>query len=348
MEYKDYYKVLGVDRNADEKTIKSAYRKLTKKYHPDLNKGDKQAELKYRDVNEAYEVLGDKDKRSKYDQFGADWQHYQSAGGWPPGGGSARGGASQFDFSDIFSQFSRSQGSSSSYGASGNSDFFDMLFGSMGQGMGGYQRSASSRAPMGGRDLESDVSITLSEAYKGTVKAFTLNRPTSCPSCGGRGVNGNAVCQTCRGQGQVMTPRTLDVTIPAGVTEGSKIRVRGEGGSSVGGPQGDIYIKVHILEDGIYTIKKRDVHRDFWISLKLAILGGTLELPLPDGRHLEVKIKPGTQNGKIVRLSKLGLPSKKGTPGDLFIKLMVTMPSELDDKQKQLFEAFWAALPEKS
>ncbi|MGM9998089.1 MAG: DnaJ C-terminal domain-containing protein [Candidatus Bruticola sp.] len=337
MDYKDYYKILGVDRSASQKDIKSAYRKLTKKYHPDLNHGDKDAELKYRDVNEAYEVLSDSDKRSKYDQFGAQWK-YVKDGKTPPYGAGGYRQQGGFDFNDIFSQFSQgSQGGgahfSSSFGGSGYSPFFDMLFGNMSgggsrgfSGFGGGRRGSS--APS--KPLESELTISLAEAYNGTVKSITISKPDVCASCSGTGSFGGSSCTMCGGTGKVNSAHTLDVKVPAGVIEGSKVRVRGE---NSGGVCGDIMFKIKIAPDNVYKIEGRDLRCDLWVTLREAFLGGSAEIVLPNGKKVSINIKPGTPNGKTFRLSGLGLPNPKGETGNILARLLVRLPEKLSPEQ---------------
>ena len=343
MDYKDYYKILGVDRSASQKDIKSAYRKLTKKYHPDLNHGDKDAELKYRDVNEAYEVLGDPDKRSKYDQFGPQWK-YVKDGKTPPygAGGYQQGG---FDFSDIFSQFSQgSQGGgahfSSSFGGSGYSPFFEMLFNNMGTS-GGSRRSSGSagfggfgggsrRSSAASKPLETELTISLAEAYNGTTKSVTISKPAACASCSGSGVFNGAPCTMCGGTGKVNATHTLDVKVPAGVTNGSKVRVRGE---NSGGICGDIMFKISIAPDSTYKVEGRDLRCDLWVSLREAFLGGSADLKLPNGKSISIKVAPNTPNGKTLRMTGLGLPNPRGEAGNILARLMVKLPEKLTSEQ---------------
>lgn len=319
MEYKDYYKVLGVDRNASEKDIKSAYRKLTKKYHPDLNNGDKEAEIKYRDVNEAYEVLGDPDKRSKYDQFGEQWKYYQK-GQTPPGGGGFSGG---FDFSDIFSQFSQGNGGGihfSTSGGSGHSSFFETLFGNMG-GMGGSSRRSnggfsSFSSPFGfssdggaGFTPEEepkmfDLNVSLAEAYSGTSKTVSISQ-------------GSQV-------------HNIDVKIPAGAR---KVKVRANGREL----NRDITFKINIESDPVYKIENNyDLRCNLYVPLKVFYTGGSADLKLPNGKSVAIKVDKGAENGKIMRLKGLGLPRSKGEAGNIFVTLLAVLPKLTDEQIKAL------------
>lgn len=333
MDYKDYYKILGVERSASQKDIKSAYRKLTKKYHPDLNHGNKDAEVKYRDVNEAYEVLGDPDKRSKYDQFGNQWKYVKN-GQTPPGGGSY----GDFDFSDIFSQFTQGQGGggahfSSFNGASGFSPFFESLFGGGGPGMGGGRTSGfgggfgsagTGRAKP--KTLESELEISLAEAYAGTSRNIKISVPDTCSSCHGAGVTGNSVCGVCGGRGRISRTHTLDVNIPAGVL---KLKVSG----SKHGISGDIMLSIRISPDRVYKVEGRDLRCDLPVSLRQAVLGGSTELKLPNGKTLSIDIKPNTPNGRVLCFSELGLPNPKGKAGNIKARVMVKLPETFTPEQ---------------
>ena len=341
MEYKDYYQILGVDRNASLKDIKSAYRRLTKKYHPDLNHGDKEAEIKYRSVNEAYEVLGDPDKRAKYDQFGEQWK-YVKDGKTPP-----RGGTGGYDFSDIFSQFTGGGGASRFGSQSGRSSFFDMLFGNMGGGggndggfsfnfgnMGGRQGFGGASYGRGGgmpksepKKSEAEITISLAEAYGGCKKEIKISKPESCPACGGSGYLSGGICGACGGHGQRRENKTVEVSIPAGV---AKLRIL----------DGTVILKIGIAADPVYKIKGRDLHCELWVPFKEAMLGGSASLKLPNGKTVDINIKPGTQNGKVFRLPGLGLPNPKGGGGSLFARLMVKLPEELTAEQKEALQSF--------
>ena len=349
MEYQDYYKVLGVPHDASTKDIKSAYRKLTKKYHPDVNKGDSQAEAKYRQINEAYEVLGDSEKRAKYDQFGSQWDKYQHVGGNPFGGG---GHAQSINLEDLLSQFG---GGFSSGGRSGRSAFFDMLFGNMGGGFansGGAESfmngSFAGGSPFSGRnahgagkrgkDLEGTTTISIAEAYKGVARTITIERLSDCTVCGGKGVNNNRACAVCQGTGHVRTPRQIKVKIPAGVASGTKMRVRGEGEpGQFGGANGDLFLQVNIVNDSVFSLKGKDVECELWISMFDAIFGNSVDFTVPDGSQLSLRIKEGTQNGTRLKLSGRGLPNTSGA-GDLYVRLMVKLPLSLSEEQRRLFK----------
>jgi molecular chaperone DnaJ len=345
MQYKDYYNVLGVKRDASEKEIKSAFRKLARKYHPDLNPNDREAEARFKEANEAYEVLSDAEKRKKYDQFGSDWERYQQAQGAPGG----------FDFSKYASSYGPGGAGgngqtfySTGFGEGGDfSDFFEMLFGqqgrSAGAGAGGnayYTGGRSRTVPRVGEDYEHEIEVTLEEAFNGSQRILQMDVPESCPTCGGRGVTNNRVCPTCNGQGTVARTKRLEVKIPRGVHTGSRIRVAGEGGAgSNGGGKGDLYLRVVVLPNDRFERKGDDLYTSVPTPLYAAVLGGEVEVPTPKGTKLALKVPPGTQNGRVFKLTGQGMPQLKQPDkrGDLFAKVEVQVPTQLDEREKQLF-----------
>lgn len=343
MQYKDYYNTLGVKRGATDKEIKSAFRKLARKFHPDLNPNDQESEAKFKEANEAYEVLSDVEKRKKYDQFGSDWERYQQAEGAPGG----------FDFSK-YSQGYGSEGAGTRYTYSGNagdgdfSDFFEMLFGR--SGMGGTSSAAGNAYYTGGRtrtvprigqDYEHDIEVTLEEAFAGSQRVLQMEVPETCPTCGGRGIANNRVCPTCNGQGTVSRTKRLEVKVPPGVHTGSRIRIANEGGSgSGGGGKGNLYLRVTALPNPRFERKGDDVYTTVQTPLYTAVLGGEIEVPTLKGTKLALKVPPGTQNGRSFRLSGQGMPHLKSPDkrGDLFARVEVQLPAQLEDSEKQLFE----------
>lgn len=339
MQYKDYYNTLGVKRNASEKEIKSAFRKLARKHHPDVNPNDKQAEARFKEVSEAYEVLSDSEKRKKYDQFGADWERYQQTQGAPGG----------FDFSKYAENFGGSYGSgsySTGFGGmddSGFSDFFDMLFS---QGVGGRGRSSyysggrASTIPRQGEDYEQEIDVTLEEAFTGGQRVLQMEVPDVCPTCNGSGRTGNKVCPTCQGAGTVYRTKRLEVKIPPGVHTGSRVRIAGEGGPGTGGGgKGDLYLKVRVLPNNRFERKGDDVYTTVATPLYTAVLGGEVEVPTLKGTKLALKIPSATQNGRTFRLTGQGMPNLKNPQkkGDLLAKIEVQLPSELSDEEKKHF-----------
>ncbi|MBX6342321.1 MAG: DnaJ domain-containing protein, partial [Thermomicrobiaceae bacterium] len=313
MEFKDYYKILGVPRDADEKTIKAAYRKLARKYHPDVNKTDKQAEERFKEINEAYEVLKDPEKRAKYDRFGADWERYQQA---------EQAGAGA-DFSDWFFggrggprvRYEYRTGGEAPSGGTGFSDFFETLFGDAFGDVFGRTTGRRGRAarPERGQDYEYPLEISLRDAVHGTTRRFDVQIQERCPSCGGTGLNGHGVCPTCGGAGYTTRTKTLEVKIPAGVRTGSRVRIAGQGAPGInGGANGDIYIKISIAPDPRFEVDGDDVRTEVEVPLYTAILGGEVIVPTLE-KPVALKIPAGTQNGRVFRLRGKGLPSLKGS-----------------------------------
>lgn len=357
MAKRDYYEVLGVERGASEQDLKSAYRKLAKKYHPDANPGDTDAEKHFKEVNEAYEALKDPQKRAAYDQFG----HAAFDGMGARGPGAGPGG-----FGPDF--------------ASSMSDIFDDLFGEFMGGRRGGRRSARER----GADLRYNMSITLDEAYKGKtaqirvptsvtcdkcngtgakpgtspttcptcsgagkIRAsqgfFTIERP--CPTCQGRGETIKDPCEACDGAGRVTKERTLSVNIPPGVEDGTRIRLSGEGEAGVrGGPTGDLYIFLSIEPHPIFQRDGSDIFCRVPISMTTAALGGQIEVPTVEGSISRVKIPEATQTGKQFRLKGKGMPVLRSKlTGDMYIQVEVETPTNLSRRQRELLEEFQKA-----
>jgi molecular chaperone DnaJ/curved DNA-binding protein len=327
MEYKDYYKVLGVDRNASADDIKKSYRKLARKYHPDINPGNADAETKFKEINEAYEVLSDTDKRAKYDRFGADFNRYQQSGN--PGG---------FDWSQYASQ---PGGVHVDLGGGGFSDFFETLFGGMGgrqtSGYGGFPRGSRQQK---GQDYEQPTEISLEEAFNGTQRQLRVELPQTCPTCQGTGVQGNNICPTCQGTGvHGEQTRTLTVKIPAGVDTGSRVRVKGEGGPGIGGgPRGDLYLVVSVQPHPRFERTGSDLRTRLPIDLYTLILGGEARVPLLSGKTLTLNIPAGTPNGKTFRLRGQGMPKlgRAGEHGDLFVVAEALLPTDLSPRETDL------------
>jgi DnaJ-class molecular chaperone len=326
MDFKDYYSTLGVAKTATEKEIKQAYRKMARKHHPDVNPGDKSAETRFKEINEAYEVLGDPAKRKKYDELGANWRMYEQAGaqggpgfgqgqpgaGWNvnfggagPGGQTGYRTMTQEEMNEMFG------------GENPFSDFFQTFFGgSMGQEgsrtRGGRSRAARARA---GRDLEQDLELPLEDVYRGTTRRFAIQH-----------------------DGET---RTVDVRIPAGVGEGSRVRVAGEGEQgSGGGKAGDLYLRIHTSPHSQFERKGRDLYTRVPIPLTTAVLGGEADVKTLGGKSLRLKIPPTTQNAQVFRLKGHGMPAtgKQDEHGDLYATVDVQLPRELTPEQRKHFE----------
>lgn len=320
MARKDYYQILGVNGNASDKEIKQAYRRLARKHHPDLNPGDKSAEDKFKEINAAYQVLSDPEKRKKYDQFGDQWEYadqFAKAGGqervrWDFG----KGGTS-FEYGDI-----------SDFG-----DIFSTLFG--GSGVGARAR----RGPLRGQDIESTIEVSLEEAYRGSTRLIQLQTEEPCVTCGGTGRVGNRICTVCGGVGAKVSPKRLEVKIPAGVRDGSRIRIGGEGGPGrAGGKKGDLYLIVKMLPHKVFERKGDDLYTEVPVPLATAILGGEVSLPTFNG-NLSLKIPAESQNGKVFRLAGKGMPKlEDGEYGNMFAKAKVVLPTDLSEEEKKLFE----------
>ncbi|HEU4686762.1 MAG TPA: DnaJ C-terminal domain-containing protein [Vicinamibacterales bacterium] len=317
MDFKDYYATLGVPKTASEKEIKQAFRKLARKHHPDVNPGDKVAESKFKEINEAYEVLGDSDKRKKYDELGANWRMYEQqartggqpfGGGWSPGQGGARTSYRTMtpeEMEDLF-------GDSNPF-----SDFFTTFFG--GEGFA----SAGSREPRGargrrrpGRDIENEIELNLEDAYHGATRRLLL-----------------------RHDGQA---KHVDVRIPAGVTDGSRVRVSGEGEQGVGGAEsGHLYLRVRLAPHPSFERKGRDIYVKTPVPLTTAVLGGEANVPTVSGKPARLRIPPLTQNGQLFRLKGYGMPAvgKSDETGDLYARVDVQLPTRLNDQEREHFEA---------
>ena len=363
-EKRDYYEVLGIGKNATDAEIKSAYRKLAKKYHPDLNPGDKTAEEKFKEVNEANDVLSDPEKRKRYDQFGfagVDPNYGAGQGGYGGGFGGGFGGAGGVDLGDIFG------------------DLFGGGFG----GFGGSSR-ANPNAPRKGHDIQASVILTFEEAAHGCTKKVTLNRQQTCPDCngsgcepgsspetctqcngrgyvvtqqrtpfgvmqsqqpcphcGGRGTIIKNPCKTCRGTGKTSARKTLEVKIPAGIDDDQNIALRGQGDAGTnGGPAGDVIVHVTVKTDNVFERDGYDVYVRVPITYSQAVLGAEIEVPTVDGKVAQ-KIPEGTQSGTKFRLRGQGIQYLNGRGrGDQYVIVDVEIPKKLNRTQREALNAF--------
>lgn len=313
---KDYYDILGVSKKATAKEIKQAYRKLARKHHPDVNPGDKSAEAKFKEINQAHEVLSDPEKRKKYDQYGDNWQYadqFTQSGWQQPARNFSKGGArTTFHFEDL--------------GEEGFGNIFDSILG----GFGGRR----ARRPQRGRDYEYPVEVSLEEAYHGATRMLETQIEETCSSCKGEG------CPSCGGVGKIIRPKRLEVKIPPGVKNGSKVRIAGKGGPGYGGGKaGDIYLLISVKADKRFQRTGDDLHVEVPVSLLDAILGSEVQVPTLGGKKLALKIPPETQNGKVFRLSGQGIPKLgSNSRGDLLAKVQVVLPNRLSEREKELFQ----------
>jgi curved DNA-binding protein len=330
MEFKDYYQTLGVAKNASEKEIKQAYRKLARKHHPDVNPGDKSAEARFKEINEAYEVLGDADKRKKYDALGANWRQYEQAQqtgqGWPPGaspfGDAAGGQGAAWNINMGGPGGYRTMTEEEMQELFGNqdpfSDFFNTFFGGGGGGgarEAGRGRGARAARNQKGRDIEHPVELTLEEAFHGATRRISIKQ------------SGHA--------------RSVDVRIPAGVKDGSRVRAAGEGESgSNGGAAGDLYLRVQTRPHPVFERKGDDLHTTIALPVTTVVLGGEAQVPTISG-SVRLKIPETTQGGQVFRLKGHGMPvvGKPDTRGDLYATVDVQLPRSLTQGQRQHYEA---------
>ena len=327
MNYKDYYAILGVPKNAPEKDIKSAYRKLARKWHPDANLNNpKEAEDRFKDISEAYEVLGDSDKRRKYDVLGSDWQQASAQAEQQ-----RRYRTSQNEPFD-FGGFSNAGGA-----GSGFSDFFDMFFSG---GGGGARRTANANVgARRGQDLETTIELTLRDAYDGGKKSVSLQVEDACARCRGTGTENGRLCTVCHGTGRVLQNKKFDITIPRGIGDGQRIRLSGQGGTgTAGGASGDLFLVVKIAEDPTYKRKGSDLYVDLPVSLYDLVLGAEVKVPTMAGQ-VTMSIPEGTQNNRLMRLAGKGMPNVKGAAaGDEYVRLIGQLPQSLTDKERKLFK----------
>jgi len=358
MAKRDFYETLGVGRDASTEDIRKAYKKKVRELHPDQNRDDPQAEARFKEVNEAYEILKDPERKAAYDQFG----HAAFEGGMGPGGGGGPGAGAQGDFHSAFS------------------DVFEDLFGDFMGGGGRGRRSGVQR----GADLRYNLRVSLEDAYvgksetisvpgsvqceackgsgaeggaqpqtcptcsgHGKVRAqqgfFTIER--TCPTCQGRGKIVKNPCRVCHGQGRVRKERSLNVDVPAGVDTGTRIRLAGEGEAGPrGGPAGDLYIFIEVEPHPLFERERLDLHCRIPVPMTTAALGGEIEAPTLDGGRTRVKVPAGVQNGKRLRLRGKGMPAlqRPGQVGDLYIELQVETPVNLTSRQKELLREFEA------
>jgi DnaJ-class molecular chaperone len=329
MNFKDYYSILGVPKNAAEKEIKSAYRKLARKWHPDANpQNQQQAEEKFKEISEAYEVLGDPEKRKKYDMLGPNWQEAARQAE------QQRRYRTNVDGQEFEFNFGPG-GMGGAGGPSGFSDFFDMFF----SGIGRRQTTQTAGFPQRGQDLETTIELGLRDVFDGGKKAVSLQVEDLCTRCRGTGTEAGRLCPQCHGTGHVLITKKFEVSIPKGIGDGQRIRLAGQGGAGLsGGPNGDLYLVVKLLDDATYKRKGDDLYIDLPVSIYDLLLGGEVKVPTLSGQ-VAMTIPEGTQNNRLLRLSGRGMPRVKGSgTGDQYVRLIGQLPQNLDDKEKKLFK----------
>ena len=341
VQFKDYYEVLGVPRSASEDDIKKSFRKLARQYHPDVAKTKKGAEEKFKEINEAYEVLSDAAKRKKYDELGPNWKQgaeFRPPPGWqgdsrqgrPFGGGAGGPGGVEFEFG----------------GTTGFSDFFEQLFGSRHRGGGSFggrggfpEEDVAER----GRDVEGDLMVTLEEAMRGSVRSVSLRRAVPCGNCGGTGEKNRRACPVCGGSGQTANTETYQVKIPPGVIAGQRLRVAGRGEAGLhGGAAGDLFLRVHLAKHPDFEVDEHNLIYEAQLAPWEAVLGANISVPTLDGR-VNIKIPPGTQNGQKLRVRGRGLSQRAGTAGDLIVVARIEVPDQINEDERKLWSQLAAA-----
>ena len=314
---RDYYQVLGLSKSASADDIKKAYRRLARQVHPDLHSGSKKSEMekKFKELNAAHEVLSDPDKRKKYDQYGANWEQ-----------------------AEAYEQARRQAGArgeggpETSFGGEGFSDIFENLF--KGRGRSGGGRGFAIQ----GEDLETEVQLTLAEVFTGVTKRITLQEPVTCSTCQGSGTLRGRPCPTCQGHGATLQPSTIEVRIPAGVQDGTRVRVAGKGQAGTnGGKPGDLYLRVAIVSDKVFRRQGSDIHVSLPVYPWEAALGADVMAPTLM-EPVRVKVPPGSRADSKLRLKGKGLPAAAGGHGDLFLTIQIVMPPSLSDEELKLYE----------
>jgi len=317
---RDFYDVLGVPRSASDKEVRQAFRRLARKFHPDVNPGDTSAEERFKEINRAYEVLSDADKRKKYDRYGERWEQAEAFDQARRAGGAGGAFTQTFDLGDLFG---RDRG---------------------GPFEGIFEAFTGRRGPMRGQNVEYATDITLEEAFQGTTRLLELQSEEACATCGGSGQIAGAVCHVCQGVGQTLKMKRLEVKIPAGVQDGSRVRIAGEGHPGFGGgPRGDLYVVVRVRPHPRFERKGADLVTEAGVALEDAVLGGEVEVQTLSGKHVALKLPPLTQNGRVFRLAGLGMPRldekrKNKARGDLLVRVRVLLPESLSDRERELFE----------
>lgn len=347
----DFYQVLGVSRSASPEEIKRAYRKQAIKYHPDRNKGNKQAEERFKLANEAYQVLSDPKRRALYDKYGENWQQAEAAqkagvnpdqvwggtggrsGPFPwPGAGQGQAGPRDWNFH---------VGGAEGIDLEDLQDLFGGMFGRHRAAEGGTatgRRRRAAEQPTRGQDTQGEIWLTLSEALHGTRKDLAVQVQELCPNCKGTGRTGRRVCDTCQGAGAVIHTRHISVKVPAGVHEGSKIRLAGQGSAGIAGaPAGDLFITVRLQPHPVFKLQGDDLHVDVPVAPWELVLGAKIDVPTSSG-VVQLTVPASSKAGQTLRLKGKGWPRRSGGAGDLFAHLHATVPPAATDAQRQAYE----------
>lgn len=331
MNGKDYYKILSLNRQATAEEIKKAHRKLARKHHPDLNPGDKKSEEQFKLIQEAYDVLSDPEKRSRYDQYGDKWQQVPPGAGAAPSGGGFRpqpsaGPTPEVDLGGVDFQ-----------------DFLDRMFGGR-RGPGDFQQ----RSAVPEEDIEFSLDITLEEALRGASKRFNVTVEDVCPECGGLGQKRNSkgqidlnssVCPRCHGSGRTPSPRTGQISVPAGAWDGMRSRLAGMGAADGRGRRGDLYVQLHLLPHPVFERDGQDLIFDVAVPYTIAGLGGEVTVEMLDKQHRQLVVPVGIQTGQKLRLAGQGLPALRDRrAGDAYARVKVVVPREMTDRERALLE----------
>jgi curved DNA-binding protein len=329
VKYKDYYEILGVSRTASDSELKKAFRKLAREYHPDVAKNKKQAEEKFKEINEAYEVLGDPAKRRKYDELGPNWHAGADFG--------AGGGPNPFGAGGFSTRGPQGESFEFQFGGTGFSDFFEQLFGAR-MGRGGrvpaeeeFMGGADFTSPRG-RDIEGDIMVTLNEVVNGSVRSVSIRHSGACETCGSTGRQGRQPCPRCGGTGQTMRTDTYQVKIPAGVREGQRLRVAGRGDAG-----GDLYLRVRLAKHPDFEVEENNLVCPVDIAPWEAVLGANVSVPTLGGA-VNIRIPAGTQSGQKLRVRERGLPNRSGQKGDLIVVVNIQVPSKPGEDERRLWE----------
>ncbi|HKS09578.1 MAG TPA: J domain-containing protein [Pyrinomonadaceae bacterium] len=326
---KDYYQTLGVKRGDSEDEIKKAYRKLARKFHPDLNPGDKASEEQFKQVQEAYDVLSDPEDRKLYDQYGENWRAVKSGAGVPPPGYERAQRSTRPDTGDFNFDYSGDFGGFRGGGGEGF-DIFEEIF--------NRARGGRSVRRGRGRDIEAELELSLEEAHRGGRRTLQMQTAEVCPTCNGSGVVDGKTCDTCGGAGEVLRPKTIEVNIPAGVRDGSTIRLAGQGGAGSNGSEpGDLYLHIRLRPHPRFSVKGDDLEVELAIAPSEAALGAKVEAPTIDGK-VELTVPPGTNTGQRLRLRGQGLNKRKGGRGDEYVRMKIVVPKELSAEERRLYE----------